>query len=62
MASPASRKMSGAGLLRRSRSSLQAAIDDSLAYSALLFSMKAQERALIDELQEKYTEAVPDAA
>ncbi len=41
-------------LLRRSRASLQAAIDDSLAYSALLFSMKAQERALIDELQEKY--------
>lgn len=41
-------------LLRRDRESLQAAIDDSLAYSALLFSVRAQERALIAELDEKY--------
>ncbi|MBP5212125.1 MAG: mechanosensitive ion channel [Pyramidobacter sp.] len=41
-------------MLRRDRDAVQAAIDDSLAYAALLLSMKAQEHALIEELEEKY--------
>jgi len=41
-------------MLEKDRASLQAAIDDSLDYSALVFSVRAQERALIAELQDKY--------
>ena len=41
-------------MLVKNRASLQAAIDNSLAYSALVFSTRAQGRALIAELQDRY--------
>ncbi|MBQ8091808.1 MAG: mechanosensitive ion channel, partial [Pyramidobacter sp.] len=48
-------------LLNRDRASLQSAVDEGLAYAEILFSMRAQDRALIDELQEKYrTVSLPD--
>ena len=41
-------------LLRKNRAALQASIDNCLSYVGHLFSMSAQERSLIADLQEKY--------